>query len=94
MSKIKKIGEWMGRIMCFSIFDSFFAVIAFVVIHEIYAFLGKKIDFLISISLIQFSMAICYLRIANAFYWFFGVNLFNFKELKEVILFKIERRTT
>ena len=81
--KIKKVGEWIHRIVGFTIFESLIAVVSFVGIYTSMQVLGgtNNLNFGTSMGLLQTALAIAYLQVANIFYWIMDINLFDFKKL-------------
>ena len=81
--KIKKVGEWIHRIVGFTIFESFIVVIGFVGIYISMQVLGEtnNLNIKTQIGLLQTALAIGYLQVANIFYWIMDINLFDFKKL-------------
>ena len=79
----RKVGEWVHRIIGFTIFESLIAVVGFVGIYTSITVLAEldKLTLGVSIGLVQAALAIAYLQVANIFYWIFGENLFDFKSL-------------
>ena len=78
--KIKKVGEWIHRIVGFTIFESFIAVVGFVGIYISMQVLDEtnNLNFGTSMVLLQTALAIAYLHIL---YWIMDINLFDFKKL-------------
>jgi len=81
--KIKKVGEWIHRIVGFTIFQSFIVVVGFVGLYISLQILNEtnNFNYKTQIGLIQTAFAISYLQIANLFYWIMDINLFDFKKL-------------
>lgn len=82
--KIKKVGEWIYRIVCFIILESFIMFVGFTALHycmSLFETRGIFNEFGVKAGLIQLSLAIAYLQIANIFYWIMNINLFDFKKL-------------
>ena len=79
----KKIGEWIHRILGFTIFESFIAVIGFVGLYISMQVLSEtnNLNFGTNMGLLQTALAIAYLQVANIFYWIMDINLFDFKKL-------------
>ncbi len=77
----KKIFEWTHRIVAFIIFDGFITIISFVVlVYSIDYFTMKDLwGWEIAISLLNFTLATLYLRVANFLYWICNINMFDFK---------------
>ncbi|RLG11370.1 hypothetical protein DRN69_07845 [Candidatus Pacearchaeota archaeon] len=78
-----KVGEWIHRIVCLVIFENLISMISFVVIYVSLSVLTEtnNFNFWVSIGLLNTTLALVYLRIANMAYWLMGINLFNFKKL-------------
>jgi len=81
--KIKKVGEWIHRVVGFTIFESLIAVVGFVGIYISMQVLGEtnNLSFVTSMGLLQTALAIAYLQVANIFYWIMDINLFDLKKL-------------
>lgn len=79
----RKTGEWIQRIICFTIFESLIAIFGFVVIGYSTKLLTEMnlFNWKVGVGLAQSSLAIAYLQIANIFYWWLDINLLDFKKL-------------
>ena len=79
----RKIGEWIYRIFCFMIIDSFIIIVGFTGLHYSMLVLidANKLNLGTQIGLTQASLAIMFLSIANILYWILDINLFNFKKI-------------
>jgi len=81
--KWKKVGEWIHRIVGFTIFESLITIVSFAGIYTSMQVLGEtnNLNFGTSMGLLQTGLAVAYLQVANIFYWIMDINLFDFKEL-------------
>lgn len=82
---MRKVLEWTHRIVGFTILESLISVIGFIGLYQSIMLLEElnKMTLGVRIGLVQASIGIAFLSVANIFYWFLDINLFDFKLWRE-----------
>ncbi len=81
--KVRVIFEGIYRLVMATILYSLILIVGFVSLLYTLKEINERglMNWRVQIGLIQASLAIAYLQIANIFYWIMDVNLFDFNKL-------------